>query len=99
MDLNREITIKVDPLFGYKARSSPADNTRLESNVSPIITKFIESLSYTGFVLAGNSVANIIENIDIQGDLDFWVLDKNKYLDVLEEFFHFKKATKSFTCF
>ena len=61
-------------------------NKKVKCNVQPHILNFILGLSFDGFVLAGNSVANMIENIEIKGDLDFWVCDKNKYLSVLEEF-------------
>ncbi len=47
--------------------------------------KFIESLSYKYFALAGNSVANMIENIPIR-DLDFWVLSADKFIDIFTEF-------------
>src|SRR5579872_3691903 len=64
----------------------PLKSGTIKSNINRKIMKFITSLSYDGFVLAGNAVANMIKNIDIQGDLDFWVTDKNKYLNVLNEF-------------
>lgn len=54
--------------------------------IDPKIMAFIKSLSYDGFILAGNSVANMIENVPIRGDLDFWVTDEKKYLQTLEEF-------------
>lgn len=57
-----------------------------KTNIDSQIIDFLDSLSYDGFILAGNSVANMIENIPIKGDLDFWVLDKKKYLEVLREF-------------
>jgi alkylated DNA repair dioxygenase AlkB len=56
------------------------------SKIATNIIKFIVTLSYDDFILAGNSVANMIENVGIRGDLDFWVLDKSKYLSTLEEF-------------
>ena len=46
--------------------------------------KFLKSLSFKHFVLAGNSVANMIENIPIR-DLDFWVLTTDKFMDVFNE--------------
>ena len=72
---SNKLVINIDPL-----RSGQ------KSNIAGNIINFIDSLSYDGFILAGNSVANIIENINIRGDLDFWVLQKEKYMDVLEEF-------------
>jgi len=60
--------------------------TPSETNIDPKILEFIKSLSYDEYILAGNSVANIIENINIQGDLDFWVLKTKNYLNILEEF-------------
>ena len=80
MNKNSEIKIKVDPL------NKIGSKTKIESNIKKNIIDFIDSLSYDGFILAGNSVANIIENIEIKNDLDFWVLNKEKYLNILEEF-------------
>src|SRR5437870_4171228 len=37
---------------------------------------FLESLSYENYILAGNCVANMIENIPLR-DLDFWVTSTN----------------------
>ena len=45
--------------------------------------EFIKGLSFNGYVLAGNSVANMIEMIPLQGDLDFWV---NKTTDFVNAF-------------
>lgn len=36
---------------------------------------FIQNLSFINYKLAGNSVANMIEGIKLQGDLDFWCSD------------------------
>lgn len=57
-----------------------------KTNIDHNIIDFITSLSYDGFILAGDSVANIIENVNITNSLDFWVLDKTKYLTILTEF-------------
>lgn len=57
-----------------------------EINVSNNTLSFIKSLSYDGYILAGNAVANILADLDIQGDLDFWVLNNGAYLTILEEF-------------
>lgn len=81
-DAKTEINIRVNPLRSVISMLMP----EIQSNIRKDIINFIESLSYDGFILAGNSVANMIENIDIKGDLDFWVTDKEKYLDVLTEF-------------
>ena len=80
MKKNAEINIKVNPLGPSFSKS------KIKSNIKQDTMDFIDSLSYNGFILAGNSVANMIENIDIKGDLDFWVLNRNKYLDILHEF-------------
>ena len=74
------INIPVDPLRRI------GSNTKLKSNIDVNILEFLDSLTYNNFILAGNSVANMIENISIVGDLDFWVLNKDKYLEVLTEF-------------
>jgi hypothetical protein len=37
--------------------------------------EFIRNLSFDGYILAGNSVANMISKIPLQGDLDFWIQD------------------------
>lgn len=50
------------------------------------VVNLIEKLSFNGFVLAGNSVANIIEGIPLKGDLDFWVSNSEDYLKILSEF-------------
>ena len=48
-----------------------------------IITRYLKRLSFSNYVLAGNSVANIIEEIPITGDLDFFV--NSDYLKSFEE--------------
>ena len=48
--------------------------------------KFLNKLSFNGYILAGNSVANLIEDKEITGDLDFWVLNKESYKTTLDEF-------------
>jgi alkylated DNA repair dioxygenase AlkB len=62
------------------------ETTALNPNPNHQTLGLMESLSFNGYVLAGNSVANMIEGIKIRGDLDFWVTDKNKYLQALDEF-------------
>lgn len=97
--MNRDkkaVNISVEPLRSYDIIHGQSHNykklqwpdirgCRLESNIDPKITNFLESLSFDGYVLAGNSVANMIENKAIQGDLDLWVTDKSKYISVLNE--------------
>jgi hypothetical protein len=48
-----------------------------------IITRYLKRLYFSNYVLAGNSVANIIEEISIIGDLDFFV--NSNYLKSFEE--------------
>ena len=45
-----------------------------------ITDDFLNQLSFDidEYVLAGNSVANMLEGIPLQGDLDLWVLNCNK---------------------
>ena len=47
---------------------------------------FFKTLSFKGYVLAGNSVANMIEEIPLQGDWDFWAEMKNDFLSAFVEF-------------
>ena len=42
------------------------------------VRSILQSLSFDNYVLAGNSVANMYENVPLQGDLDFWCRDKKK---------------------
>ena len=79
---DNKININVDPLQVWLTRSVK----KIESKIDPMITDFINSFSYQDFILAGNSVANMIENIKIKGDLDFWVTKKEAFMDILEEF-------------
>jgi alkylated DNA repair dioxygenase AlkB len=81
MEEKQTVNVLVDPL-----NSGEQSSSKLVSKVQKNISDFLESLSYDGFVLAGNSVSNMIENIEIKGDLDFWVTNREKYLNVLEEF-------------
>ena len=46
---------------------------------------FISNLSFNGYILAGNSVSNMIEKIPLQGDLDFWVQFDENYLNAFDE--------------
>jgi hypothetical protein len=48
--------------------------------------QFFKSLSFDGYVLAGNSVTNMIQGITLQGDLDFWVSSADSYIRILHEF-------------
>lgn len=81
-DKRADEPIKVDPLKGLYSNDRPIAQKWSDDE----LLKFINSLSYDYFILAGNSVANMIENIPLQGDLDFWVLCKTKYLSALDEF-------------
>lgn len=85
MTSEHTVCIKVDPLrvSSYEIFPYPP---KLKSNINKNITAFLNSLSFNHFFLAGNSVANMIENVPIIGDLDFWVSDSTKYVDVLKEF-------------
>lgn len=51
--------------------------------------ELISKLSFDGYILAGNSVANMIQGIPLQGDLDLWVEKSEKYIDVLREFYEY----------
>lgn len=53
------------------------------------IKKFLLQLSFNGYILAGNCVANMIQNRMLQENLDFWVKNRSDYLIVLEEFAKF----------
>jgi alkylated DNA repair dioxygenase AlkB len=44
---------------------------------------FFKSLSFNGYVLAGHSVTNIIQKVPLHGDLDFWVMKKDNYINIL----------------
>ncbi len=46
---------------------------------------FISGLSFDGYILAGNSIANVYEGIPLQGDLDFWVERRDKYMNAFKE--------------
>lgn len=59
--------------------------------LNPKALNFFKSLSFDGYFLAGNSVANGIEKIPLQGDLDFWINSKEKILDILQEFISYYK--------
>ena len=48
--------------------------------------QFFKSLSFDGYILAGNSVTNMIQEIPLQGDLDFWVNSEDDYIRILNEF-------------
>jgi alkylated DNA repair dioxygenase AlkB len=50
------------------------------------VINFIQSLSFNGYILAGNSVSNILEGVKIRGDLDIWVTNKDLYMDAVKEF-------------
>lgn len=45
----------------------------------------LSSLSFNGYILAGNSVANLAAGVPLQGDLDLWVAKKKDYLPLLQE--------------
>jgi len=46
--------------------------------------EFLSSLSFDGYILVGNSVANMYECIPLQGDLDFWVSYTNKFVEAFD---------------
>lgn len=46
---------------------------------------FLSSLSFHGYYLAGNSIANMYEQIPLQGDLDFWVCEYQNYILAFKE--------------
>ena len=48
--------------------------------------EMFNKLSFNGYFLAGNSVANMIEGIELQGDLDFWITEEEYILPTLNEF-------------
>src|SRR5579863_4572886 len=80
-ELDDRVIIPVDPLRIIGSME------RKESKIDKNILEFLASLSFEGYILAGNSVANMIENVEIKGDLDFWVLaNEDDYYDILEEF-------------
>ena len=55
----------------------------IDSNwVSDKVWEFISNLDFNGYILAGNSIANMIEKIPLQGDLDFWVQKLDDYFTV-----------------
>ena len=54
--------------------------------VSDKTWEFISNLSFDGYYLAGNSVANMIAKIPLQGDLDFWIDEGYNYSNALNEF-------------
>ncbi len=49
--------------------------------------QFISSLSFDGYVLAGHSVTNMVNQTKIKGDLDFWVTDSTKYTKAFDEMY------------
>lgn len=51
--------------------------------------EFISQLSFDGYVLAGNSVANLHEGISLQGDLDFWIGEPKKFISAFKEMYKF----------
>jgi hypothetical protein len=53
--------------------------------VTPKTREFINELSFDGYILAGNSVTNMIEGIPLQGDLDFWCKKEYKYMQAVYE--------------
>lgn len=58
--------------------------TQLDSFRSDI-KNYLENLSFDGYVLAGNSVTNMINGSDLTGDLDFWVENSNKFIQTIQE--------------
>ncbi len=52
---------------------------------------FISNLSFDGYILAGHSVTNMINQTRIKGDLDFWVNDSTKYVKAFEEMYPYYK--------
>lgn len=62
--------------------------TSFNDNWSNSKTKnFINKLSFDGYILAGNSVANMIEGIPLQGDLDFWVEKGKDFYKAFDEMY------------
>src|ERR1700731_2024762 len=48
--------------------------------------KFLNDISYKGYFLAGNSVANMIEGIELKGDLDFWCKKSEDFIPTIDKF-------------
>lgn len=57
---------------------------------------FLSDLSFDGYILAGNSVANMYEQIPLQGDLDFWAKDYNKFVQALHSMIKYYSNFKLF---
>lgn len=57
-----------------------------ESWINERTRNVLSNLSFDGYILAGNSVANLACGIPLQGDLDFWVSAKASYFPMLQEF-------------
>lgn len=52
---------------------------------------FLSSLSFQGYILAGNSVSNMYEQVPLQGDLDFWACGWTDFLNGFKEMSKFYK--------
>lgn len=64
------------------------DYTKYPHKLIPVnlkckIMPYLKKLSFSTYILAGNSMANIIENVPIVGDLDFFV--HADYMSAFEE--------------
>lgn len=53
------------------------------------VFEFINLLTFDGYILAGNSVSNILNEIELQGDLDFWINDRDTYIKTINEFLQY----------
>ncbi len=51
--------------------------------------QFISSLSFDGYMLAGHSVTNMVNQTKNKGDLDFWVTDSSKYSKTFDEMYNY----------
>ena len=54
---------------------------------------FLKSLSFNDYILAGNAVSNMFEQIPLQGDLDFWVSKNSSFINT------FREMSKYYTVF
>lgn len=84
-----QVNEKANPILKKNSRPD-----YIQSNwVNDKTWDFIYSLSFQGYILAGNSVSNMYEKIPLQGDLDFWFGDFDDFVD------GFKEMAKFYTHF
>ena len=57
---------------------------------------FISKLSFNGYILAGNAVANIFEEIPLQGDLDFWASEYKDFIRAFDEMSYYFNTFKMY---